>query len=258
MAAELPPDESLDYAERWLRDGLSVLRPAFSVAQVTVDMTSALRMLEELRQSGVHATTTHLLVRAAARALAANPQLHQIVAGNRRQRPAQVDIGLSVAGESFVAPVLVIEAADRKSVAEIADETSRKTPEVRAADQRMLKALRLWGRLVPFGFLRRGLLKLLFGSATFRRKGAGTFQVSTVPVDWALSSVFSTAGVLIGGQTRSRVIAVEGHPAVRQTMTLTLTGDHGVWDGRAVVRFLAAVKGELESPAVDQRWTRTA
>jgi pyruvate/2-oxoglutarate dehydrogenase complex dihydrolipoamide acyltransferase (E2) component len=29
-------------------------------------------------------------------------------------------------------------------------------------------------------------------------------------------------------------------------MTLTLSGDHGVWDGRAAARFLAAVQGELE------------
>jgi hypothetical protein len=95
------------------------------------------------------------------------------------------------------------------------------------------------------------LLRLLFTSARFRRKGAGTFQVSTVPLDWALSSAFSTTGVLIAGQTRSRVVVVDGKPAVRPIMTLTLSGDHGVWDGRATARFLTAVKSELEvaSPA---------
>ena len=49
------PDESLDWAERWLRDGLQVLRPALSVIQVTVDMTNALARLEALRRSGVQA-----------------------------------------------------------------------------------------------------------------------------------------------------------------------------------------------------------
>jgi pyruvate/2-oxoglutarate dehydrogenase complex dihydrolipoamide acyltransferase (E2) component len=239
--------ESLDFAERWLRDGLHVLRPALSVHQIMVDMTQATQTLERLRREGVQATSTHLLVHAVAHALAINPQLHQLVVGSRRQRPARVDIGLSVTGETFVAPVLVIEGADQKTVPEIAAEITRRAPEVRKADHQMLEALRRWGWLVPFAFLRRAVLRLLFMSPAFRRKGAGTFQVSTVPADWALTSAFSTAGVLVGGQVWSRVIAVDGQPAVRQTMTLTLSGDHGVWDGKAAARFLAAVKVELEA-----------
>jgi pyruvate dehydrogenase E2 component (dihydrolipoamide acetyltransferase) len=243
----LPAEETLDYAERWLRDGLHVLRPAFSVIQTTVDMTHAISRLEDLRRRGVQASATHLLVYATARVLRANPQLHQIVAGIRRQRPERVDIGLSVTGESFVAPVLIIEGADAKTVEEIVEETGRRTPEIRKADQAMLRMLRRWGWLVPFAFMRRAVLRTLFASATFRRKGAGTFQVSTVPLDWALSSAFSTAGVLIAGQTRSRVVAVDGAVAIRPMMILTLSGDHGVWDGRAAARFLSAVKVELEA-----------
>ena len=100
---------------------------------------------------------------------------------------------------------------------------------------------------MPFGFARRAILRLLFSSPQFRRKGTGTFQVSTVPADWALTSTFSTAGVLMGGQVWSRVMVVDGQPAVRPTMILTLSGDHGVWDGRAAARFMAAVKSELEA-----------
>ena len=246
MAISVNADESLDYAERWLRDGLAVLRPALSVQQVAVDMTQANTALEMLRKQGVAATSTHLLVYAAARALAANPQLHQVVAGTRRHRPNHVDIGLSVAGETFVSPVLVIENAAAKSVAEIAHETARRAPEIRQSDHDMIQALKRWGRLVPFGFLRRAILRILFTSAAFRRKGAGTFQVTTVPVDWALTSSFSTAGVLVGSQARLRVVVVDGQPAVRSMMNLTLSGDHGIWDGRAAARFLAAVKTQLE------------
>ena len=240
-------DEKLDYAERWLLDGLRVLRPALSVHQITVDMTNAMRRLAELRKGGVQATPTHLLVHATARALATNPSLHQIIAGNRRHRPTQVDIGLSVSGETFVAPVLVLEAADQKSIAAIAEETARRAPEVRQNDQRMLRLLRRWGRLIPVGFLRRGLLRLLFSSPQFRRKGAGTFQISMVPADWALTSTFATAGVLVGGQICARVVAIDGQPAVRSVMILTLSGDHGVWDGRAAARFLSTVKTTLEA-----------
>lgn len=229
-----------------MRDGLAVLRPRLTVNQTTVDMTLAQRRLEDARRQGVHATPTHLLVHAAARALAANPDLHQVVAGNRRHRPDRVDIGLSVANEIFVAPVLIIEGADRKTLEEIAAEITRRAPEVRAADQRMLQALRTWGWVVPFGFLRRALLRLCFTSPAFRRKGAGTFQVSTTPTEWAMTSIFSAAAVLVGGRISPRVVAIDGQPAVRPMMTLTLSFDHGVWDGRAAGRYLEAVKAELD------------
>jgi pyruvate/2-oxoglutarate dehydrogenase complex dihydrolipoamide acyltransferase (E2) component len=245
-SASFPAYESLDYAERWLRDGLSVVHPSFSVIQTTVDMTVAMGLLDELRKHGVQATATHLLVHAAARALSSNPEWHQIVAGNKRYRPPHVDIGLSITGESFIAPVLVIERADEKSVTDLVNEVAARAPEVRRADHQMLQALRRWGRLVPFGFMRRALLRLLFMSSTFRRKGVGTFQVSTIPADWGMSSSFSTVGILIGGQTRMRVTAVDGRAEVRPLMTLTLCGDHGVWDGRAAIRVLAAVKAVLE------------
>lgn len=246
-----PSDESLDYGERWLRDGLRVLRPALSVLQCTVDMTKALEGLENLRRGGVPATPTLLVVHAAARALAFNPRLHQLLAGNRRHYPNRIDIGLSVAGEAFVAPVLVLEAADQKTVGELAAEAVRRAPEAREADQRLLRALRTWGRLAPFGWLRRIILRVLFSSPTFRKKGAGTFQVSSVPVDWGLTSAFATAGVLFAGQVSQRVVAVDGQPAVRPIMTLTLCGDHAIWDGRAAARILSAVKSLLEKGGPD-------
>jgi pyruvate dehydrogenase E2 component (dihydrolipoamide acetyltransferase) len=242
----LPVDQPLDFAERWMLDGLRVLRPAFSVLQVSVDMTQALQRLESLRRDGVHATSTHLLVLATARAFASNPDLHQMVVGAKRHRPRRVDIGLSVTGDAFITPVVVIEGADKKSVPEIAAEVARCVPLVRVRDQRMRAALKQWGWLVPFGFLRRGVLRILYTSAEFRRRGAGTFQISTIPGDWGLSSTFATSGLLVAGQVWSRVVAVGGQPAVRPMMTLTLSCDHGSWDGRAAGRLLATVKSELE------------
>jgi pyruvate/2-oxoglutarate dehydrogenase complex dihydrolipoamide acyltransferase (E2) component len=37
---------------------------------------------------------------------------------------------------------------------------------------------------------------------------------------------------------------------VSRGQSITLSGDHGVWDGRAAARFLAAVQSELE--AIDE------
>jgi pyruvate/2-oxoglutarate dehydrogenase complex dihydrolipoamide acyltransferase (E2) component len=210
-------------------------------------MTHAHRRLEEFRRQGAHVTATHLLVHATARAFAASPHLLQFVAGNRRHRPGRIDIALSVSGEAFVSPIVVIEGADQKSPEEIAEEVARKVPEAQQADQRLRQSLRRWGWVLPFGFMRRAALRLLNRSGTFRRKAAGTFQVSTVAGDWGLTSTFSTAGVLTGGQTWSRVVAVDGQPVVRPMMTLTLSSDHGVFDGRAAARLMSGVKANLEA-----------
>jgi pyruvate/2-oxoglutarate dehydrogenase complex dihydrolipoamide acyltransferase (E2) component len=238
--------ERLDFAERWLRDGLAVLRPSLSVMQVTVDMTQANRRLDEFRRAGARVTATHLLVHATARAFASNRQLHQFIAGNRRHRPGRIDIALSVSGEAFVSPVVVIEDADRKSPIEIAEDVARKVPQAQQADQELRAMLRRWGWLLPFGFLRRAFLRVANRSGGFRRKAAGTFQVSTVAGDWGLTSTFSTAGVLTAGQVWPRIVAVDGQPVVRPVMTLTLSSDHGVFDGRAASRLMSSVKTFLE------------
>jgi len=240
-----PSDRPLDYAERWMRDSLQVLRPAFSTLQITVDMTNALQRLDQLKREGVHASTTHLLVQAAARALASNPDLHTLIASNRKYHPKNVAIGLSITGDHFLAPVLVIENGDQKTIGEIAEEITRRAPEVRQADHEKWIGLRRWGWLVPFGFLRRVILRVLMDQIGFRL-GAGTFQVSTVPVDWALASTFVAPGVLVGGYVGPRVLVVKGQAIVRQTINLALSVDHGIWDGRAAARFMAAVKADLE------------
>jgi pyruvate/2-oxoglutarate dehydrogenase complex dihydrolipoamide acyltransferase (E2) component len=239
--------ERLDYAERWLLDGLRVLRPPFSVLQISADMTNALRRLESLRQAGHIVTTTHLLIYATARSFAANRSFHQLIAGNKRYRPARIDIGVSVQGQTFVAPVLIIEGADAKELTEIADEVQRRVPDVREADKRMIQAMRRWGWLVPIGFLRRAVLRLLFRSGTFRTRGAGSFLVSVVSGESGLTSTFATGGVLMAGLVVRRAVPIDEQVVIRPMMTLTLSGDHGVWDGRAAARFLAAVKQQLES-----------
>ena len=243
----MPEDEPLDYAERWMRDSLEVLRAPYTAYEVTIDMTNAQQRMEAFRLAGTPVSTTHLVVHAAARALAANPALHQLIAGTRRNRPARVDIGLSVSGETFVAPVLLIEGADAKTVPEIAAEITRRAPEVREADRKMLAGLRTWGRLVPLASARRAILRRVFSSPAYRRKVAGTFQVSTVPTERAFTSTFVAAGVLVAGGVWPRVIAVQGQAVVRPVMSVTLSGDHGVWDGRAAARLLSAVKSEMES-----------
>lgn len=241
----------LDYAERWLRDGLEVSRPTAFFQVLDVDMTQAQRLIRLAKSTGLHITYTHLMVRAAALALAANPDLHRTVCGGRVHTPEHVDIALSIAGDMFVSPTLVIESADQKLLPVISQEVEQRAGAVRDCDRKMMQVLRRWGWILPFSALRRALLRALFRNESFRRKGSGTFQVSVLKhVDYSIAPMFNACGILTAGRVHDAVLAVDGKPAVRPVVTLTCSGDHRIWDGRAGERFLAAVRDALQGAAL--------
>jgi pyruvate/2-oxoglutarate dehydrogenase complex dihydrolipoamide acyltransferase (E2) component len=233
----------LTFAERWFHDGLLISnQPAFHQT-IEVDLTRLAALLKTAQEHGTRLTYTHVLVRAAALALAAHPALHAILAGNRVYYPSQVDIALSISADTSVVPLLVIEGADKKPLRAIAEEIARRAPEVQAAHRNLFATLDRWGWIAPFGAFRRALLRLMFRSFTFRQRGSGTFQVSLVPgVDKAATSLFSTTAILIGGEVKERVIAADGVPAVRPTIHLTVSADHRLWNGRDGQTFLRAVR----------------
>jgi pyruvate dehydrogenase E2 component (dihydrolipoamide acetyltransferase) len=243
--------ESLDFAERWLADAFRVIHTPGGFLSLDVDVSALRGRLEAARAQGLKLTYNHMFIRAAALALAQNPELHLLVAGTARLLPARVDIGLSVAGSGSFAPVMIVEDAGQKNLLALAGEITRRVPEVREKEQRDLATLRRWGWLIPFGFLRRALLRWLFERVWFRRNLAGTFQVSCLGVDQVVPFLFNSAGALGVGSVRDRVVAVDGAPAVRPTCTLTCAIDHKAWDGQRAQRFLYAVRDLVERDALD-------
>lgn len=236
----------LGYAERWLNDGLLISNQPAYYQFIEIDVSRVSAAIKSARQQGRRCTYTHVLIRAAALALSANPGLHRILAGNRAQNPSHVDVALSVGGEGSVVPTLVIQRADKRPIYDIADEIVRRAPEVAKAHSKFLSALNTWGWVVPFGFLRRGILRLLFRSFKFRQRGVGTFQISTLAsVDQAATPLFNAAAILVGGEVKDRVIAIDGLPAVRATIRLTCSADHRVWNGQDCQKFLIAVRDAI-------------
>ncbi len=254
-----PHTRSLDHAERWFNDGFAVCRPPSFHESIEVNMTKMSALIQEFRLRGVRITFTQIFVRAAALALRANPALHSMICGAKMYSPTQVDIALSVDADTPLAPVLIIENAENKSLPAIAAEIAEKTPLVQAEHRKMISVLQHWGWLVPSGFLRRQFLRLFYRSFRFRRKGSGTFQVSVIGgVDYAATSAFNGCGVLFAGKVRERAIAVDGKVAICPTVILTCSADHRIWSGCSAARFLQAVKAilerdssELESLAAD-------
>lgn len=239
---------SLDYAERWMRNGLeSCALPGFSMS-VEADMSGCRKMLEVFRSRGIRVTYTHLFVHAAGQALARHPDLHQVMSSSRRLRPGQVNIALSVAGHSFVAPVLLIKDAAGKTPADIAAEVASGAPRVRQEQIRDFGRLRRWGWLVPFSALRRAILRFLLPRTLWSREDAPALQVTGLTdIDQVSPLLLLTTCVLAVGQVRERAVVLDGAIVARPTVTLTCSVDHRVWDGRMAARFLKEVKTVLES-----------
>jgi len=239
--------ESLPLGERWFPDAFSTLPGPGGFAMRLADMTRAKAALKLLRDARIPATFTHLIVRAAALALARNPELHQIICNYRRLTPGTVDIGLSMAGQTTYAPVVVLPASDRKALGALVPSINRAIEAARVKEKVDLANMRKIMWIIPFGFLRRFFIRLMNKSLFFRRKLVGTFQVSCLAsVDMIASFLFYTGSILGAGSVRDRVIAVEGQAVVRPTVWLTVCVDHAAMDGKRAGDLLGAIKAILE------------
>ena len=244
---------TMPHGERWFVDGFSVIPAPRGMITRLCDATQVKKALGILRARGLPATYSQLFVRAVALGLRRVPEAHQLVCGYRRLRPATIDIGLSVAGRTNYAPVLVIPNADQQSVDDLAHFLSKSVPETREKEVRDLEGMMRTGWIIPFGSVRRAILRLLQRSCWFRRKLVGTFQVTCLPQVDQVYALTMYSGAAIGvGRVAERVLAVDGQPQVRTSVWLTLALDHLCMDGRVAGELLAAVVAIIESDELVQ------
>jgi pyruvate dehydrogenase E2 component (dihydrolipoamide acetyltransferase) len=239
--------EKLDYAERWMRDGLSVVGRPGGFLTIEVDMSEARERRNRLKDAGTAVTYTQILVAAVGSALTKHAELHRLIAGNRRLLPDTVDICVSISGDHAVTPVLIVKDAGRKSLQTIAAELRDGAAKARAEDEQRLGAIRKWGWIVPFAFLRRLLIRSLLNQLWYRRRASGTFQVTVVSTaDLFVPFLFNTAAALGVGRVQDRVVPRNGQVEIRPILELACCFDHKVWNGMDTANFLNAVKAELE------------
>jgi pyruvate/2-oxoglutarate dehydrogenase complex dihydrolipoamide acyltransferase (E2) component len=195
-------------------------------------------------------TDVVMVVTAAARALAADPRLHVIHHRGRRIVPADVDVGVSVAGRGILSPMTVVRAAQTLSAPEVAAAIHSGAREALRAERRDIE--RAWmSRLVP-GPLRRLFLRWSFRSVRVRRAIAGTFQVSAVGtfgVEMATTPV-AAAPLLMLGCTQERPVARQGAVEIRARAWITVQADHRVLDAAVMGAFRARLQDFLDRPEV--------
>jgi hypothetical protein len=250
MSHEAHPEDRVERVPlgwRWIDDAFEVAPRAGGIIMRMVDMTKTKAAIRLLRDARVPATVPHLVVRAAALALARNPEVHRLACNYRRVTPGTVDIGLSMAGHTNYAPIVIVPSAETKPLSTLIPFAIRAVDAAVEKEKVDLRNMRrqLW--VIPFGFMRRFFLRLMNRSVWFRRRLAGTFQVSMLSqADVCIPLLFYTGSMLATGAVRDRVVAVEGQPVVRPTMWLTLCGDHAAIDGVRAEQLLDAIRTVLE------------
>jgi len=188
--------------------------PQFSISR-EVDMTAA-----DARRKAAGVSYTDVIVAAAAQALRMHPRMRSRFDGDAVIVSDRADVGIAVALDAgLIVPVL--READRKDLATL------------RAEREALEAAARSGHLRADAF----------GGATLTLSNLGTFGVDR------FTAIVNPpeAAILAVGRVADRVVAVNGAPAVRPVVSLTLTVDHRVADGADAARFLADVAKHLES-----------
>jgi pyruvate dehydrogenase E2 component (dihydrolipoamide acetyltransferase) len=173
----------------------------------------ASNLVAERARGPEEATYTDLIVHAVAAALARHPRMNSSA--------SEINIGLAVAvPDGLLVPV--IHGADRLSVTELVVRRKELLDRVRSGK---LRAADLSG-------------------GTFTLSNLGMYGVD------AFTAILTDgqAGILAVGRITNRVVAVQGTPAVRPTMMMSLSCDHRRVDGARAAEFMQSLVALLEKP----------
>ncbi|MDQ7842417.1 MAG: dihydrolipoamide acetyltransferase family protein [Armatimonadota bacterium] len=198
--------------------------PHFYVT-VQVVMDDALRARQQLNRDlkeERRVTVNDFVIRAAALALRAFPNLNSAFVNGKIRRFRRINIAVAVAlPDGLIAPVL--RDCDRKSLLQISEEARALTERTRS------------GHLRPDDY------------------EGGTFTISNLGMfDFVENFVAIInpphAAILAVGAAQPRAVVRGGQLGVATTMALTLSADHRVTDGAEAARFLGEIKRLLENP----------
>jgi pyruvate dehydrogenase E2 component (dihydrolipoyllysine-residue acetyltransferase) len=170
----------------------------------------------------VRVSHTDLLVALVARGLLKHPRLNASWSADGIHLHDYVNMGVAIAVNDGVVAA-VIPNAHQASLAEIAAQRRDVAERARA------------GKLRPADL----------ADATFTISNLGMYQVDQ------FSAIIAPpqAAILAVGAITDRVVAVQGQPAVRPMMTLTVSCDHRVADGARAAQFLSDLAEALREPA---------
>ncbi len=173
------------------------------------------QLLQSIEKShGVRLSHTDLLISVVAHALEKHPRLNASWNGQAIRLNQEINIGVAMAVEDGVVTG-VVRNANKIDLAEIAVQRRDLAERARA------------GRLRPNDI----------SGATFTISNLGMYHVNA----FTAIIVPPQAAILAVGEIADRVVALEGKPAVRPMISMTLSCDHRVVDGARAAEFMETV-----------------
>jgi len=174
------------------------------------------------KDRGVKLTHTDLLVGVVSRVLKKHPKMNAMWNGQTIQMNPDINISVAMAVTDGVVGA-VIPKADTTALGDIS--VQRRDLSERARN----------GKLKPSDV----------ANGTFSITNLGMYNID------AFSAIIAPpqAAILAVGRIADRVVAVNGQPAVRSMLTLTLSSDHRVVDGAQAALFLNDLADALGVPA---------
>lgn len=173
------------------------------------------------KSNGAKLTITDLLIAAVARALTKHPIMNASWTGAGIRQNPEINISLAMAVKDGVVGA-VIHKADSAKLGEIS--TQRRDLAERARTNRLRPAD--------------------ISGGTFTISNLGMYQVD------AFVAIITPPQVatLAVGTIADRIVPVNGKPAIRPVMTMTLSSDHRVLDGARAAEFLATLAEAIQKP----------
>ena len=185
-------------------------------------MAAEIERMQPDPANSVRITHTDLLVALTARVLLKHPRLNASWAPGGILLHDHVNMGIAIAVNDGVVAA-VVHNAHTASLAEIAMQRRDVAERARA------------GKLRPANI----------ADATFTISNLGMYQVD----QFCAIITPPQAAILAVGSIADRVVVVQGQPAVRPMMALTISCDHRVADGARAARFLADLAEATREPA---------
>jgi pyruvate dehydrogenase E2 component (dihydrolipoamide acetyltransferase) len=171
----------------------------------------------------VRLSHTDLLISVVAHALEKHPRLNASWNGQAIRLNQEINIGIAMAVEDGVVTG-VVRSANKIDLDEIAVQRRDLAERARA------------GRLRPIDI----------SGATFTISNLGMYHVNA----FTAIIVPPQAAILAVGEIADRVVAVEGKPAVRPMISMTLSCDHRVVDGARAAEFMETVASATGSASL--------
>lgn len=220
-----------------------------------VDVSGARTFLRNHKaKTGESLSFTAFLMACLAKAVDEHKAVQAIRFGGKRlvlfdEVDVLTNIERDVAGQKYIVPH-IIRAANRKTVRELHNE-------IRAVQGTDATNVLKW---FPFLFLPTVLYSPILWALGWMGRWrprlwktiAGTVEISSVGmfatgVGWGIPLAPATALMLTVGGIGEKQVVVDGHAAVREYLSLTISVDHNIVDGAPAARFTQRLKELIES-----------